>query len=159
MNDPRLVILEEGLLSTLHTLAASSHLAPRPSMPDDADCARRDHFALLDALRARGLTAAARDDHEALERHVQFRVATEQYVRAYAANAGYDVDAVHASYSRWERDTALIGHAETVETPDEPAPDAATDVDTRSHVCRPGVVRPEGLEPPASWSATTRSIR
>ena len=120
VNDPRLLILEEGLLSTLHTLAASSHLAPQPAMPDDVDRARRDHAALIEALGARGLTAASPDDREALEGHIRFRVATEQYIRAYAMNSGYDVGSVHAPYSRWERDTALVGHAEAVETPEEP---------------------------------------
>ena len=80
--DPRLLILEEGLLSTLHTLAASSHLAPQAASPRDAEDARRDHYALTAALRERGLAAAAPDDHEALEGHVRFRVAAEQYIRA-----------------------------------------------------------------------------
>ena len=131
--DPRLLILEEGLLSTLHTLAASSHLAPQPSARADVDAARRDHLALTEALRERGLAAAGADDRQALDGHVRFRVATEQYIRAYAANSGYDVEAVHAAYSRWERDTALVGHAEAAddlaaesdaELPDDPARDA-----------------------------------
>ena len=123
--DPRLLLLEEGLLSTLHTLASSSHLAPQGATPEDVERARHDHFALTEALQRRGLAAAEPDDHEALEGHVRFRVATEQYIRAYAANSGYDIAAVHAPYSRWERDTALVGRAETVETPNEPVPHAA----------------------------------
>ena len=45
--------------------------------------------------------------------YVRFRVATAQYVQAYAASSGYEIEAVNAAYSRWERDTALVGHAET----------------------------------------------
>jgi hypothetical protein len=113
VTDPRLLILEEGLLSTLHTLAASSHLAAEGASREDLDLARRDHLALTESLRQRGLVAASPEDRDALAGHARFRAATEHYIRAYAANSGYDVDAVHAQYSRWDRDTALVGHAET----------------------------------------------
>jgi len=113
VTDPRLLILEEGLLSTLHTLAASSHLFPHEATAEDVEAARRDHGALTEALRRRGLAAAAPNDREALEGYVRFRVATAQYVQAYATNSGYEIEAVNAAYSRWERDTALVGHAET----------------------------------------------
>jgi hypothetical protein len=113
VTDPRLLILEEGLLSTLHTLAASSHLAPEGASREDLDLARRDHLALIESLRQRGLVAASPEDRDALAGHARFRAATEHYIRAYAANSGYAVDAVHAQYSRWDRDTALVGHAET----------------------------------------------
>lgn len=149
VTDPRLLILEEGLLSTLHTLAASSHLAPQEATHADVEAARRDHLALTEALRQHGLTAAAPDDREALERHVRFRVATEQYIRAYAANSGFDVDAVHAPYSRWERDTALVGHAEAS---DRPASHEAADVDTRS-LTRDEDARPAVLSRDAGRSA------
>jgi hypothetical protein len=112
VTDPRLVIMEEGLLSTLHMLAASSHLAPQGATDADLDAAYRDHLALTDALRRVGVAAAVAHNRDAHDGHARFRVATDQYIRAYAVNAGYDVDAVYARYGRWERDTALVGHAE-----------------------------------------------
>ena len=78
VTDPRLLILEEGLLATLHTLATSSQLAPRRRRPRTSRPCRRDHVALIEALRAHGLTAASPDDREALEGHVRFKVATDQ---------------------------------------------------------------------------------
>jgi hypothetical protein len=117
VTDPRLHILEEGLLSTLHTLAASSHLAPWGTTPEDAERGHHDHDALTAALRERGIAAAPADDREAREGHARFRTATDRYIRAYAANSGYDIDAVHATYGRWERDTALVGHAEMADRP------------------------------------------
>lgn len=112
VDDPRLLILEEGFLSTIHTLADSSHLAPQGATDRDAEDARRDHLDLIDALRQRGLTAVSPDDRRAMEAHVRFRVATDHYVRAYAANAGYDLATARARYSRWDRDTALVGRVE-----------------------------------------------
>jgi hypothetical protein len=112
VHDPRLLILEEGLLSTLHMLAASSHLGPEGAVPEDGERARRNFRALTEALRNAGLVAASPDDARASARHTRFRSATDHYVRAYAQNSAYDITAVYASYSRWERDTALIGHAE-----------------------------------------------
>jgi len=52
------------------------------------------------------------DDARASARHTRFRAATDHYVRAYASNSAYEIASVYASYSRWERDTALVGHAE-----------------------------------------------
>ena len=141
VNDPRLLILEEGLLSTLHTLAASSHLTPRAATQADVEAARRDHLALTEELRRWGLAAAAPDDREALEGHVRFRVATEQYIRAYAANSGYDIASVHAPFSRWERNTALVGHAEASEQPaDGDAAGGETRGLTRDQDARPAVL-------------------
>jgi hypothetical protein len=112
VSDPRLLILEEGLLSTLHTLAESSHLAPSVTNGQD-DRALDQHFpALVEALRAHGVAAVALDDDEAHNRHTRFRTATDRYIRAYAVNAGYDFEEARASYSRWDRDTALVGQAE-----------------------------------------------
>jgi hypothetical protein len=56
--------------------------------------------------------AAAVDDQQSREDHARFREATDHYIRAYAENAGYDLEAARASYSRWDRDTALVGQAE-----------------------------------------------
>jgi len=118
--DPRLSILEEGLLSTLHMLAASSHLAPQRAAPEDAANASRDHHALIEELRQRGLKTVAPDDRRMLATHAKFRTATDQYIRAYAKNSGYSIEAVHAVYSRWDRDTALVGHAEVDDAPGHP---------------------------------------
>lgn len=110
VDDPRLLVLEEGLLSTLHTLAASSHLATEGANDDDAASGRADHLALIEELRAHGLAAVSPDDRRAADAHMRFRAATDHYIRAYAANSGYDVGAARARYSRWDRDTALVAH-------------------------------------------------
>jgi hypothetical protein len=93
-------------------LAASSHLAPKGAQPEDRERAASDFRALIDALRQAGLTAVSPDDARASARHARFRAATDHYVRAYAHNSAYEIADVYAPYSRWERDTALIGHAE-----------------------------------------------
>jgi hypothetical protein len=113
--DPRLALLEEGLLSTLHLLATSSHLAPQRLTRDALADARDDQRQLIEQLRRHDLATVSPNDPAAAERHARFRVATDQYIRAYAANSGYDIADVHAVYSRWDRDTALVGHAELVE--------------------------------------------
>jgi hypothetical protein len=112
VTDPRLLLLEEGLLSTLHMLASSSHLAPQRLTTEVATAARADYRALLAELRRRGIATVSPDDRQASERHARFRVATDQYIRGYAVNSGYNIADVHAVYSRWDRDTALVGHAE-----------------------------------------------
>jgi hypothetical protein len=112
VSDPRLLILEEGLLSTLHALADSSHLAPQGITEDDIAAGHRDYLALTRALCERGIAAASPDDEEMRAAHARFRAATDHYIRAYAANSAYAIGAVFASYSRWDRDTALVGHAD-----------------------------------------------
>ena len=112
VTDPRLLILEEGLLSTLHMLASSSHLPLDRSDRGDPSSSGSDFRALCSALREAGLATVSPDDRESAEAHARFRAATDRYICAYAANSGYDLDAIHAPYSRWERDTALVGHAE-----------------------------------------------
>lgn len=115
VSDPRLLSLEEGLLSTLHALAESSHLAPEGATDDDLAAGHRDYLALIEALRERGVAAASPDDEQVRAAHVRFRAATDHYIRAYATSSAYEIEAVYASYSRWERDTALIGHADLPE--------------------------------------------
>jgi hypothetical protein len=112
VTDPRLLILEEGLLSTLHVLADSSHLAPARATHADLEIASQDYLALLDALQDHGVAAASPDDRAAREGHNRFRAATDQYLRAYAQNAGYDIVVARAFYTRRDRDTALVGQAE-----------------------------------------------
>jgi hypothetical protein len=136
VTDPRLRLLEEGLLSTLHMLAASSHLAPQQLTPAAARAAHTDQQALLSELQRRGLRTVPPDDSRASARHSRFRTATDQYIRAYAHNSGYANRDVHAVYSRWERDTALVGHAEVDEetaegesaTGDGPSTEAAREL-------------------------------
>ena len=132
VTDPRLLNLEEGLLSTLHALAASSHLAPQGATSQDVELAHRDYLALTLALRRRGVAAASPHDRLTRERHARFRAATDHYLRAYAENAAYDIVAVHASYSRWDRDTALIGNAELPDGSRDPTRRAARSADVRS---------------------------
>jgi hypothetical protein len=67
---------------------------------------------LIEALRRRGLATVSPDDRRAMEAHARFRAATDHYVRAYAENAGYDLATARARYSRWDRDTALVGRGE-----------------------------------------------
>jgi hypothetical protein len=148
VTDPRLLILEEGLLLTLHTLAASSHLAPAGARREDLDLARRDHLTLIESLRQRGLVAVTSEDRDALVGHTRFRAATEHYIRAYAANSGYPVEAVHAQYSRWDRDSALVGHAETDgQSRAQPEPVAAVDGALSDPEARPITVTSDASSP------------
>lgn len=112
VSDPRLLTLEEGLLATLHALADSSHLAPEGATEDDLAAGRRDCLALIHALHERGVAASSPDDRERCDAHARFRAATDHYIRAYAANSAYDIAAVFGRYSRRDRDTALVGHAD-----------------------------------------------
>lgn len=111
VSDPRLNILEEGLLYTLHALAESSHLAPHTGVPDEA-IFRAEFATLLEGLAWRGLTPLRIDDRAAAERYAQFRIATDRYINAYAQNVGYCLESVGAVYSRWARDSALVGHVD-----------------------------------------------
>jgi hypothetical protein len=119
-SDPRLLALEEGLLSTLHALAASSHLAPQGITEEDVAAGHRDYIALAQALRERGVAAASLDDEQMRAAHARFRAATDHYIRAYAVNAAYDIAAVFSVYNRWERDTALVGHVDVPEGAPDP---------------------------------------
>jgi hypothetical protein len=112
VGDPRLLILEEGLLSTLHTLAESSHLAPEGRAEQDWPLAERSFGELLDELTARGLATVSAHDRAAAEAHAHFRTATDHYIRAYARRGGYDPEAARATYDRWARDSALVGQIE-----------------------------------------------
>jgi hypothetical protein len=67
---------------------------------------------MIEELRRHGLATVSPDDRRAMEAHARFRAATDHYVRAYAENAGYDLAAARARYSRWDRDTALVGRIE-----------------------------------------------
>jgi hypothetical protein len=117
VTDPRLLILEEGLLSTLHMLADSSHLAPARATESDLEVAHRDHIALLDALREHGVAAVSSGDRATHEAHNRFRTATDRYLRAYAENAGYDIATARALYTRRDRDAELVPQAERASAP------------------------------------------
>ena len=112
VTDPRLIVLEEGLLYTLHGLSQSSHLSPEDETEEDVRRARADYLALLDALEGQDLSTRSRDDRRGAEAYARFRSATERYIRAYAVNIGYEPSAVWATYSRWDRDSALTERTE-----------------------------------------------
>lgn len=112
VTDPRLLLLEEGLLYTLHNLADSSHLV-RAGVEDEAESDAHANFrALLDELAMRGLTAISTEDWAAAQAHAQFRAATDPYIEGYAANLGYEPVAVWGTYARWVRDSALVSRVE-----------------------------------------------
>ena len=112
VTDPRLLILEEGLLLTLHTLADSSHLVPSGEAEEDLAEAQLSFVALLDELASRGLSVVSAHDRAASEAHARFRTATDHYIHAYACQGGFDPASVRATYDRWARDSALVGRAE-----------------------------------------------
>jgi voltage-gated potassium channel Kch len=107
VRDPRLAILEEGLLETMHGLDRSYHLGTPDDRVDAAPIAA-DFAALTEGLRSHGLTPVAPDDPTAVEAYARFRAATDPYVSAYAKNLGYAIDEVYGLYSRWARDAALV---------------------------------------------------
>jgi hypothetical protein len=111
VDDPRLAILEEGLLYTLHSLEHSSHLsvaAPAGGRRADGSAAARllDLRALGRALAGAGLTPAAAGGVTGAA-YERFVAATTPYIAAYAANAAYSAAGVWATYSRWARDADL----------------------------------------------------
>jgi hypothetical protein len=105
--DPRLEILEEGLLETVHGLDRSYHLAA-PTDAGAVGAVATDFAALSEALRSQGLTPVLPGDPAALDAYARFRAATDPYVRAYAEHQGYALDEVYGLYSRWARDAALV---------------------------------------------------
>jgi hypothetical protein len=110
VSDPRLVILEEGLLYTLHSLEHSSHLA----LSDDPEMSERsfgDLACLREELGRLDLAVIGEGSPQA-EAYVHFREATDPYIVAYAQNLGYDASDVWALYGRWARDAALSGAPE-----------------------------------------------
>lgn len=111
VTDPRLLVLEEGLLYTLHALAESSHLTPKGQHGEEQRAAA-NFIALIDALEAHGVTTVSRHDRAAAEAHTRFRWATDRYIRGYAETVGYEPPAVWATYDRWARNSALVGHAD-----------------------------------------------
>jgi hypothetical protein len=104
--DPRLNILEEGLLYTLHSLESSSHLTLEKETEDFAEL-REGLARLTTALEANGLRPISLNDDAAVAAYLRFHSATSPYIRAYARNAAYDPREVWATYNRWERNSAL----------------------------------------------------
>jgi hypothetical protein len=107
--DPRLVMLEEGLLSTLHGLERSSHLAAHLPSPvtevGEADL-HQLFTSLADELRQAGVRPWTADA-SARAGFVRFRQATDPYIRAYAATVDYELGEVWAIYDRRARDASL----------------------------------------------------
>jgi hypothetical protein len=102
VRDPRVLMLEEGLLDSLHLLARSSHLSVSPTTTPEA--AAHGFTALRQQLIEHGLRAR-RADAWARERYTRFQQATEPYIRAYARNIGYPTSAVWGTYDRAARNT------------------------------------------------------
>jgi hypothetical protein len=112
VGDPRLEILEEGLLYTLHALQTSSLLSAEGAdlSAREIEAARRDFAALcedLAHLARRGLGPLPARDPAASAGYVRFRAGTDPYIHAYAANSDYALSEVRAAYSRWQRGSAL----------------------------------------------------
>ena len=91
VEDPRVVGLEESLIAVLRTLGASSHLVVRP-LGDVAAVVRGlrgEHAGLVTGLVATGLRGAGPAGRGEWEAYVRYRLATDPYIAAYAANSGY----------------------------------------------------------------------
>ena len=114
VTDPRLGILEEGLLYTLHSLGASIHLAETSEETQQAGAAKlhADFIALRGLLDRPGLTVVSLDDGAARTGYIRFRSATDPYIEAYARNIGYEPETLWATYGRWERGSALESPSE-----------------------------------------------
>jgi hypothetical protein len=106
VDDPRLAVLEEGLLYTLHNLDRSSHLGDTSPRVDVAHILAESRETLA-ALAGDGITPISLDDAAARERLLEFRAATDPSIRSYAANLRYAPDDIRATVGRWARDTAL----------------------------------------------------
>ena len=89
--DPRVVGLEESLIAVLRTLGASSHPVVRP-LGDVAAVVTGlcgEHAGLVTGLVATGLRGAGPAGRGEWEAYVRYRLATDPYIAAYAANSGY----------------------------------------------------------------------
>ncbi|CAA9293668.1 MAG: hypothetical protein AVDCRST_MAG77-4928 [uncultured Chloroflexi bacterium] len=108
VNDPQLLVLEEGLLYTLHRLDRSSHLVTKGTDPD-AEAARveAEQRNVIAALSDAGVAVVRLDQPERLEAAAGFRAATDPYILAYARNVDYRPEDIWTTYDRWERDSAL----------------------------------------------------
>jgi Ion channel len=105
VRDPRLLMLEEGLLDTLHLLARSSHLSvPGTTTPEEA---AHEFTVLREQLIEHGLRPM-RADEPARQRYTRFQQATEPYIRAYGLNIGYPIAAVWDTYDRAARNTDFV---------------------------------------------------
>jgi potassium channel LctB len=102
--DPRLLALEEGLLTTLHSLGRLQHLqVDAEPVPGPAE---REMFAELAANLRRYRLEPAEDSQQA-EDYARFRAATDPYILAYAENVAYTASDIWGVFSRRERDADL----------------------------------------------------
>ncbi|HEU5316602.1 MAG TPA: potassium channel family protein [Chloroflexota bacterium] len=106
VTDPRLAVLEESLLYTLHSLDRSSHLGDSTARVD-VERILSETRASLAALVDNGLSVISLDEPQARDGLLRFRTATDPSIRSYAANLRYEPDAVRETFGRWARDTAL----------------------------------------------------
>jgi len=94
VHDPRVIGLEESLIAVLRLLGSTLHVQVHAPPPEMEDGLRQEHRALLRALADAGLRGAtavddAAADEAACAAYVRFRLVTDPYIAAYAANSGY----------------------------------------------------------------------
>ena len=91
VQDPRVVGLEESLISTLRELGSSLHLTVQPPHGgvDDRDDLRKDFYMLVASLRAAGLRNAEPPLRIERRSYVRYRLVTDAFIEAYGANSGY----------------------------------------------------------------------
>jgi len=94
VHDPRVIGLEESLIAVLRLLGSTLHVQVHAPPPGMEDRLRAEHRALLRALADAGLRGetSADDtvaDEAACAGYVRFRLVTDPYIAAYAANSGY----------------------------------------------------------------------
>jgi len=108
--DPRVVGLEESLIAVLRTLGDSSHLVVRP--PGDGAAAsaglREDYAALVAGLVAAGLREAGPVGRGERAAYVRYRLVTDPYIAAYAANSGYPAEELWGAHPPLRGTTAPL---------------------------------------------------
>ncbi len=108
--DPRVVGLEESLIAVLRTLGDSSHLVVRP--PGDGAAAtaglREDYAALVAGLVAGGLREAGQVGRGERAAYVRYRLVTDPYIAAYAANSGYPAEELWGAHPPLRGTTAPL---------------------------------------------------
>jgi hypothetical protein len=102
--DPRLLILEEGLLTTIHSLGRLQHLQV-DAEPVPGPTELKLFTELAADLRRYRLDPT--EDPRAAEAYTRFRAATDPYILAYAENVAYTSSDIWGVFSRRERDADL----------------------------------------------------
>ncbi len=89
VHDPRVIGLEESLIAVLRLLGSTLHVQVHAPPAGMEDRLREEHRALLRALTDAGLRDEAAADEAACAGYVRFRLVTDPYIAANAANSGY----------------------------------------------------------------------